>query len=165
MPFKFNEEQLQRAEALLSRYPDRISGTLPLLHLAQDIHGWISPDVVAEVAQVLGVSALHVADVASFYTMYQRKAVGKHLISVCRTLSCHLLGGREIIEYLRERLQLGEAEKGTDPSGLFTLETVECLGACGSAPAMIIDGQYHENMTVQGVKELLDRLETHGVQA
>jgi NADH-quinone oxidoreductase subunit E len=159
MPFKFNEEQMQRAEALLSRYPDRQSGTLPLLHLAQEIHGWISPDVIAEVANVLGVTSLHVSDVASFYTMYQRQPVGRHLISVCRTLSCHLLGGAEIIAYLRERLQLGDAHKGTDPKGLFTLEEVECLGACGTAPAMIVDGKYHENMTIDDVAKLLDRLE------
>jgi NADH-quinone oxidoreductase subunit E len=159
MAFTFTAEERQELDRVLARYPQRLSATLPALHLAQRRTGWVSPDVVDEVARVLEIPRAHVADVVSFYTMYQRKPVGEHLISVCRTLSCHILGGREIVDYLRRRLQLGERGAGTDPRGLFTLEQVECLGSCGTAPVLIVDGEYHENMDLDAVARLLDRLE------
>ncbi len=163
MSFQFNENELQEAERILARYPDKRSATLPLLHLAQRRMRWIAPGVVEEVARLLDIPKVQVSDVVSFYTMFQRKPVGKHLISVCRTLSCHVLGGGEIISYLRKRLQLAEGHGGTDPSGTFTLEEVECLGSCGTAPVLLVDGVYHENMTLDMVRELLDRLEaSHG---
>ena len=135
-----------------------MSATLPLLHMAQRRLGWVSPEAVDEVARVLELPHIHVADVVTFYTMFQRRPVGRHLISVCRTLSCHVLGGREIIDYLRRRLQL-DGESGTDPRGVFTLEQVECLAACGTAPVLLVDGVYHENMTLETVWALLDSLE------
>lgn len=159
MAFTFTEAERQELERILARYPERMSATLPALHLAQRRAGWIGPDVIDEVARVLDLPRLHVSDVVTFYTMYQRRPVGRHLISVCRTLSCHVLGGREIVDYLRGRLGLGEKGAGTDSKGLFTLEQVECLGACGTAPALIVDGEYHENMSVDKVRELLDGLE------
>lgn len=159
MTFTFTEEERRELEQILARYPERMSATLPALHLAQRRAGWIGPDVIDEVARALDLPRLHVADVVTFYTMYQRKPVGRHLISVCRTLSCHVLGGREIVDYLKRRLELGDGPGGTDSKGMFTLEQVECLGACGTAPALIVDGQYHENMSVEKVRELLDSLE------
>ncbi|MDP2359461.1 MAG: NAD(P)H-dependent oxidoreductase subunit E [bacterium] len=159
MAFTFTAEEGQEIEQILARYPDRMSATLPLLHLAQRRTGWTGPEVVDEVARILELPRIHVADVVTFYTMFQRRPVGRHLISVCRTLSCHVLGGREIVDYLRRRLGLGEAAAGTDPRGLFTLEQVECLAACGTAPVLLVDGVYHENMTVEKVGALLDGLE------
>jgi NADH-quinone oxidoreductase E subunit len=159
MPFRFTEDELDQIEKIKSRYPQQISATLPLLHLAQKRESWISPEIIEEVARVLDISKLHVHDVVSFYTMFQRKPVGKYLISVCRTLSCYLLGAPEISEYLSGRLQLDGGMQGTDPGGTFTLEEVECLGACGSAPVLLINGEYHENMTVEKVARLLDELE------
>ncbi len=159
MAFTFTAEERQEIERILARYPEPMSATIPLLHLAQGRLGWVSPEVVDEVARVLELPRIHVADVVSFYTMFQRKPVGRHRISVCRTLSCHVLGGHEILEYLRTRLQLGEARSGTDPRGLFTLEEVECLAACGTGPVLLINGVYHEGLTVPGLKLLLDKLE------
>jgi len=159
MAFTFTEEERQELERVAARYPDRTSATLPALHLAQRRAGWIGPDVIDEVARAVGVTRLHVADVVSFYTMFQRRPVGRHLIGVCRTLSCHVLGGAELVAYLRQRLQLGEKTAGTDPRGLFTLEQVECLGSCGTAPVVVVDGVYHENMTVDALRQLLDGLE------
>ncbi len=160
MPFRFTENELREIDQILNRYPDRRSGMLPLLHLAQEREGWISPGVVEEVARVLEVSSLHVSDVVSFYTMFHRRPLGRHLVSVCRTLSCHVLGGEEILRHLQSRLRLGDRETGTDPEGLFTLETVECLGDCGAAPVVMIDGTYHENMTVKRLEQELSKLET-----
>jgi NADH-quinone oxidoreductase subunit E len=158
MAFTFTEAERGEIEGLLARYPQRMSATLPLLHLAQRRLGWVSPEAVDEVARVLELPRIHVADVVSFYTMFQRRPVGRHLISVCRTLSCHVLGGGELIAYLRKRLRL-EGEAGTDPEGRFTLEQVECLASCGTAPVLLVDGVYHENMTVEKTAALLDALE------
>lgn len=160
MAFTFTAEERQEIERILARYPEPMSATIPLLHLAQGRLGWVSPEVVDEVARVLELPRIHVADVVSFYTMFQRKPVGRHRISVCRTLSCHVLGGREILDYLRTRLQLGEARAGTDPRGFFTLEEVECLAACGTGPVLLLDGVYQENLSVEKVKDLLDKLES-----
>jgi NADH-quinone oxidoreductase E subunit len=159
MPFRFTEKEQQEIKDIVSRYPQQISATLPLLHLAQKRTGWVSSDVENEVARILDIPQLHVHDVVSFYTMFQRKPIGKFLISVCRTLSCHLMGAPEISAYLSERLKLDGKCKGTDPNSMFTLEEVECLGACGSAPVLLVNGVYHENMTVDKVKALLDSLE------
>ncbi len=162
MSFQFTPAELEEAERILARYPSRMSATLPLLHLAQAREGFISDGVVEEVARLVDVSPLHVADVVSFYTMYHRRAVGRHLISVCRTLSCDLMGKQKLVEYLCNRLQLGEAREGTDAQGQFTLEQVECLGACGGAPTIMIDGVYHERMTVEKLATLLDELTAAG---
>lgn len=159
MAFSFTPEERQEIDLLLGRYPDSLSATIPLLHLAQRRLGWTSPEVVDEVARVLQVPRIHVADVVSFYTMFHRRPTGRHVISACRTLSCHVTGGAEIIAYLRQRLQLGDAAAGTDPRGLFTLQLVECLAACGTAPVLLIDGVYHEGLDLAGVKTLLDGLE------
>ena len=159
MAFSFTPDERRQIDELLTRYPERMSATLPLLHLAQRRLGWVSPEAMDEVARALDLPRLHVSDVVTFYSMFQRRPVGRHLISVCRTLSCHFLGGREIVDYLRRRLQLGEETAGSDPSGTFTLEQVECLAACGTAPVLLVDGIYHENMTVEKVAALLDGLE------
>jgi len=159
MAFTFTGEEHHQIARIRARYPDPMSATLPLLHLAQDRLGWVSPEVVDEVARILELPRIHVADVVSFYTMYRRTPPGRHVISVCRTLSCHMLGGKDILDYLRGRLQLGGAHSGTDPHGLFTLEEVECLAACGTGPTLMVDGVYHESMTVEAVKALLDGLE------
>ena len=159
MAFTFTGEEHHQIARIRARYPDPMSATLPLLHLAQDRVGGGAPEVVDEVARILELPRIHVADVVSFYTMFRRTPPGRHVISVCRTLSCHVLGGKAILGYLRGRLQLGEAHAGTDPQGLFTLEEVECLAACGTGPTLLVDGVYHESMTVEGVKALLDRLE------
>jgi NADH-quinone oxidoreductase subunit E len=159
MAFTFTGEEHHQIARIRARYPDPMSATLPLLHLAQDRTGWVSPEVVDEVARILELPRIHVADVVSFYTMFRRTPPGRHVISVCRTLSCHVLGGKAILDYLRGRLQSGEAHSGTDTRGLFTLEEVECLAACGTGPTLMVDGVYHESMTVEGVKALLDGLE------
>lgn len=159
MAFRFTESELQQIDLILERYPSRMSATLPLLHLVQQREGWVSPDAIEEVARLLELTRIHVADVVSFYTMYHRKPIGRHLVSLCRTLCCQLVGQEDLSAYLRQRLGL-EGLNGTDASGTFTVEHVECLGACGAGPVVIIDGQYHERVTVEGLKALLDGLQS-----
>ena len=159
MAFEFTDTENQQIDSLLSRYPTKMSATLPLLHLAQKRNGWVSPDVISAVASRLELTQIHVADVASFYSMYHRKPVGRHVISVCRTLCCQLVGQEAISDYLRERLGLAVGADGTDEKGIFSLHHVECLGACGDGPVAIIDGEYHEKLTVERLATLLDQLE------
>lgn len=159
MAFRFNESELQQINTLLARYPSKMSATLPLLHMVQRREGWVSPDAIEEVARLLELTRIHVADVVSFYTMYHRKPIGKHLVSVCRTLCCQLVGQEDLSAYLRQRFSLTDDHVATDSSGTFTVEHVECLGACGAGPVVIIDGQYHERVTVQRLGELLDGLQ------
>jgi len=150
-------ELKEKIEQLKTRYPRPKSALLPALHLAQRAHdGWLSDDVLAEVAQVMGLPPAEVRSAASFYTMFNRRPVGKHLVQVCTNLSCSLLGAEHIVEHLKR--VLGIEVGGTTPDGLFTLLEVECLGSCGTAPMMQIDDAYYENLTVERVDEILSEL-------
>jgi NADH-quinone oxidoreductase subunit E len=142
---------------LKSRYPQPQSALLPALHLAQrECDGWLSDEVMAQVAEVMGLPLAKVRSVASFYTMFNRQPVGKYLVQVCTNLSCSLLGAEHIVEHLKRKLgtEVGE----TTPDGLFTLLEVECLGACGTAPMMQINDTYYENLTIERVDDILDQL-------
>ena len=129
----------RRVDELLTRYPRRGSALLPALYLVQDEKGWISDESMAYVAGKIGVSPAFVAGVVSFYTMYHRKPVGTHHIQVCRTLSCMLRGGREVMNRLRSRLGIEPGQVTAD--GRFSLEWVECLGACDTAPCAQVNDE------------------------
>jgi len=150
-------EAKERIVQLKSRYPQPKSALLPALHLAQREHdGWLSDEVLAEVAQVMGLPSAEVRSVASFYTMFNRRPVGKHLVQVCTNLSCSLLGADHIVEHLKRKLGIEVGE--TTPDGLFTLLEVECLGSCDTAPMMQINDTYYEDLTVERVDEILSEL-------
>jgi NADH-quinone oxidoreductase E subunit len=150
-------EAKERILQLKSRYPQARSALLPALHLAQREHdGWLSDEVMAEVARVMGLPPAEVRSVVSFYTLFNRRPVGKHLVQVCTNLSCSLLGAEHIVEHLKRRLGIEVGE--TTPDGLFTLLEVECLGSCGAAPMMQVNDTYYESLTVERVDEILDRL-------
>jgi len=129
----------RRIDGLLTRYPQRGSALLPALYLVQEEKGWISEESMAYVAGKIGVSPAFVVGVVSFYTMYHRKPVGKHHIQVCRTLSCMLRGGREVMNRFRERLGIDPGQVTAD--GRFSLEWVECLGACDTAPCAQVNDE------------------------
>jgi NADH-quinone oxidoreductase subunit E len=129
----------RRIDALLPRYPRPGSALLPALYLVQDEKGWISGESMEYVAGKIGVSAAFVAGVVSFYTMYHRKPVGTHHIQVCRTLSCMLRGGRDVMNRFRSRLGIEPGQVTTD--GRFSLEWVECLGACDTAPCAQVNDE------------------------
>ncbi len=155
-PFVFDAQRDAEFERLAPRYPTRESLILPSLWLIQEQEGWISAEAIAYVADRIGTFASQVYEVATFYTMYNLHPVGKNHICVCRTLSCYLLGKQEIIDYLQRELGIKPGEITED--GLFSLEEVECLGHCGTAPVVQVNGEFYENMDVEKLKELLATL-------
>ena len=130
------------------------SAILPGLHAAHEQHGYLSDEMYKEIAEVLGVKFIEVAEAASFYTLFPKAKRGKYLIQVCRNISCALLGSHHLTRYLLEKTgtELGE----TSSDGLFTVVEVECLGSCCSAPMMQVNEKYYENLTVEKVDKLLD---------
>lgn len=160
---RFSDEALKTIEALMKRYPEgkHKSALLPVLHVAQaESDGWLSAEVMDYVAELMKISSIEVFEVASFYSMYNLKPVGKCVLEVCRTSSCWARGAEDIVDYIGKKLNIREGD--TTPDGMFTLKTVECLGSCGSAPMLQCGAEYHENLTESRVDALLDRLRTDG---
>jgi NADH-quinone oxidoreductase subunit E len=138
------------------KYPDPRSALLTALHVAQREHGWLSPEVMRDVAEVMELPPTEVASVTSFYTMFNRQPVGENLVQVCTNISCSLLGAEHIVEYLKNKLGIDLGE--TTPDNKFTLVTVECLGSCGTAPMMQINDTYYENLTEEKIDRILAEL-------
>jgi len=162
---KFSTEALGLVQKMKSRYPEgkHKSALLPVLHLAQaEFDGWLSTEVMDYVAILLDIKPIEVYEVASFYSMYNLKPVGKCLIEVCRTSSCWLRGANEIVAHIENKLGIKEGETTTD--GLFTLKTVECLGSCGTAPMLMCGAQFHENLTTEKVDNLLSSLKAENTR-
>jgi len=140
---KFNDQQLAEFNRLVARYPEgkQKSALLPVLHLAQDsFGGWLSEETMNYVAELLQILPVEVYEVATFYSMYNTKPVGKYMFEVCQTGPCMLMGSDSIIRYIQDKLGIKPGETSSD--GLFTLKTVECLGACGYAPMMQLGKPY-----------------------
>jgi NADH-quinone oxidoreductase subunit E len=159
MKIQFSEQKLKEVNELISHYPDGLqkSALLPLLHVAQDeFGGWLDVPVMDYVAELLHILPIEVYEVATFYSMFNTKPVGKHLLEVCRTGPCMLNGSDEIIDYIKEKLGISEGETTTD--GLFTLKPAECLGACGYAPMMQLGKTYREHLTKEKIDKLIDEL-------
>ena len=154
---KFNELQLQEFNRLVARYPEgkQKSALLPVLHLAQDsFGGWLSSETMDYVAELLNITPIEVYEVATFYSMYNLKPVGKYMFEVCQTGPCMLRGSDDIIAYIGEKLGIKPGE--TTGDGLFTLKTVECLGACGYAPMMQLGKHYKEHLTKEKVDAIIE---------
>ena len=141
---------------ILARYPTKESALLPVLHLAQKEFGYFTMDQMDAVANLLDLPKVRVYRVVSFYTMCQRRQVGQYLVQVCTNISCSLLGAERLLGHLQSKLGIKAGETTAD--GLFTLCEVECLGACGSAPVMMINDEYYENLTPDKAYAILDRL-------
>lgn len=156
MPFALTADRDKQVDELLTHYPNARAALIPVLWVCQRQHGWISPEVIEWVAQRLDLSTATVKGVVTFYTMFFEKPVGRHVIWVCRTLSCDLRGGKAIQEHLEARL--GCKAGGTSSDGKFSLMKAECLAACGQAPMVQIDDDYYENLTVDSLDEVIDRL-------
>ncbi|MGA7104323.1 MAG: NADH-quinone oxidoreductase subunit NuoE [Candidatus Deferrimicrobiaceae bacterium] len=156
MSLAFSEEARARFERMLARYPNREAAILPTLHLAQREFGSLSPEAVLYVASLLGFTPARIEGVATFYTMYNRRPVGKYHLQICRNLSCSLMGAEHLIEHVVKRLGVKPGETTAD--GRFTLSTVECLGSCGTAPVMQVNDDYYENLSEESIEELLDGL-------
>jgi NADH-quinone oxidoreductase subunit E len=157
MGFSLSAERERELDDIVARYPNKMAACIPVLHLCQaQNQNWVSDDVIAFVAKRLELSTAHVKGVVTFYTLFNQRPVGKHQVWVCRTLSCALRGSDRILEHCEKRLGCHAGETSKD--GKVTLRTAECLASCGTAPMMQVDKQYYENLTIEEVDRILDRL-------
>ena len=153
----FSEEKRGKVNEIVSRYPEgkQKSALIPLLHLAQEeFGGWLSIEIMDYVASLLNLAPIEVYEVATFYSMYNLKPVGKYMFEVCQTGPCMLNGCDDIIAYIGDKLGIKPGETTAD--GMFTLKTVECLGACGYAPMMQLGRTYREHLTKEKVDAIID---------
>lgn len=147
----------ERIQEIMRRYPSTKSAVMPALYIAQEELGFVNDLAVAWVADRLSLAPSHVVEVASFYTMYYKKPVGRYHVQVCRTLSCMLCGAKQITAHLRARLKLEPRQVSAD--GTWSYEEVECLGSCGTAPMVQINDVFFENLTAEKLDQLMDRIE------
>lgn len=156
MSIQFSETQLQEVRRLHGLYPDTRGALLPVLHLAQDAFGHISLEVEEYVARLFDLSPAHVHEVVTFYTLFFQAPKGRHIVSVCHNLSCHLAGAQDILRHLTARLGIEPGQ--TTEDGRVTLLAVECLCACEMAPMMQVDDRYEGGLTPAKVDALVDAL-------
>ena len=161
----FSQEKLNTVNEIISHYPQgkQKSALLPVLHLAQEeFGGWLDTPVMDYVASLLSIEPIEVYEVATFYSMYNLKPVGKYLFEVCHTGPCMVNGSDNIIDYIKQKLNIKVGETTTD--GLFTLKTVECLGACGYAPMMQLGKTYREHLTKEKVDVIVEECRNNAVR-
>ena len=151
-----NETVQKRIAELKDKYPQKRSAILPAMHVVLEEVGYYNSEIQKQVAQLLGLSEMEVAETVSFYTYFPKQGLGKYHIQVCTNVSCMLSGAEQLVSYLEEKLKIKVGE--TTPDGLFTLSQVECLGSCGTAPVMQINQEYHENLTKAKVDRIIEDL-------
>lgn len=156
MSFKFTEENLARIEKARKKYPTSLAAVMDTVYIAQEQNGFISTEVMAEIADVLGIDKVSVLSVVTFYTMYHTKPMGRYHIQVCTNVSCMLRGGLGLWDRVKDKLGLEHMQ--VSPDGKFSLEEVECMGACGGAPMIAVNEDFYENLTKEKVEEILDSL-------
>lgn len=156
MAIAFSPEALKKFSDIVGRYPKKEGAMLPVLYLAQQEFGYLSPEAIEYVAGLMGVSSARVYGVVTFYTMLNMKPVGRHHIQVCRTLPCALMGAEKITGHLEEKLGIRLGQTTSD--GKFTLSEVECLASCGTAPMMQVNDDYYENLNEEKVEKILRSL-------
>lgn len=163
---RFSAERAAEAEQIIRRYPEgkQKSALLPLLHIAQaEFDNWLSPEVMDYVAGLLDIEPIEVYEVASFYTMFNLRPVGKYVLEICRTGPCCLVGAEKVQAHIEDRLGIKPGE--TTGDGLFTLKPVECLAACGFGPVMQVGADYYEKLTPEKTDELLERFRNENKRA
>ncbi|HEX7358517.1 MAG TPA: NADH-quinone oxidoreductase subunit NuoE [Ignavibacteriaceae bacterium] len=156
MEFKFSPENLERINKEIQKYPEKKPAVMAALYIAQEQNGYISNEVIKEVSLLLDMTAEEVLGVVTFYTMYYQKPMGKNHIQVCTNVSCMLRGGYEIWNQVKDKLGLENMEVTEDHK--FSIEEVECMGSCGTAPMLAINEDYYENLTKEKVEELINSL-------
>jgi NADH-quinone oxidoreductase subunit E len=159
---RFSEEFETRFAEMLTHYPTKRSALVPTLLYAQDEIGYVSDEVIAELAQRLNLTDLEVRNVISYYSMLTTKPRGKYNVQVCTNIACMLVGGEELLDHCKKKLGIGN--KGTTADGLFSLEEVECIGACSWAPAVQVNYDFHENLTNAKMDQVLDGYKKKGTQ-
>ena len=153
---RFSAKNLERAKAVVRRYPVARSATIPLLHIAQEQDGHVTHDAMEHIAELVDATPAEVLGVASFYEMFKEHEVGTYLLGMCTNLSCMLLGADDLVEHLTS--ELGIKVGGTTSDGLFTLEEMQCLAACGGAPCLQVNYRYFENVTPERLDGILAAL-------
>lgn len=156
MSVQFSDKAMQEVKRIINFYPEgkQKSAVIPVLHLAQqEFGGWLSTETMDYVASVLNLKPIEVYEVATFYSMYNLKPVGKYMFEVCQTGPCMLNGSDDIVKYIYEKLGIKPGETTSD--GMFTLKTVECLGACGYGPMMQMGKNYREHLTKEKVDAII----------
>lgn len=158
-PLEFTDGARERAAEILSRYPEEYkkSAVVPLLHLAQEEWGYVSPEAMACVARLIGCSPVKVAEIATFYPMFDKEPAGEHVLAVCHTLPCALTGCGRIFDHLSDRLGVGLGE--TTGDGRFTLRKSECLAACDRGPVLLVNRRLYTRLTPEKVDEIIDGIE------
>ncbi len=151
-----SEKFYAQMKKLEPRYPNKVALLLPALHAAQDELGWLPPAAIGAIGEYIGIHPAQVKEVASFYTMYNLKPVGKYHLKICTNVACALRGAEGVVAHCEKKLGIKVGE--TTPDKKFTLYEEECLGACGTAPAMMLNNDYVENLTVQKMDEVLAKL-------
>jgi NADH-quinone oxidoreductase E subunit len=156
MAVQFSSGALEEYQRILGKYPVRRAAIMPVLWLAQREFGYLSVEVQQYVADLMGFPLAWVSGLASFYTMYYKKPIGRYHVQVCTNVSCMLRGSDDILRVVEDRLKIGLGETTAD--GRFSLDEVECLASCGTAPMVQINEDYHENLTPRSTLELIERL-------
>jgi NADH-quinone oxidoreductase subunit E len=151
-----SDETVEQAKQLIGLYPHRRSALLPLCHLAQAQDGWLTPEAIDEIAELVGVTPAEVAGTASFYDMIRTEPTGRYMISICTNIACMLRGAYELLEHAEERL--GIRAGGTTPDQMFTLEEAECLADCGRAPCLQVNHRFFGDLTDESFDQLTEDL-------
>ena len=153
---EFSAEAMRECQEILARYPRREGALLPVLHLAMREWGYIAAGAVDYLSALLEVPPAHLGSALSFYPAFRSQPAGRHLIGVCCTLSCSLMGAQEVESYLCEKLGISVGQTTAD--GRFTLDKMECLASCGTAPVMLVDGELQQSLTRAKIDQILERL-------
>lgn len=153
VPLEFSDAAKTEIKKHLAKYPDKRAAMLPTLYIAQREFGFISPSAMTAVAKVLDVPETWVREVATWYTMFNKKPVGKYHLQLCTNISCHLVGADTLLEAVCDNLGIKPGQ--TTPDGRFTVAEVECLASCGSAPCMQVNDDYYEHLTVEGAMKII----------
>lgn len=154
MTFTLSPEREKQVDDLMGRYPTKRAACIPVLHVCQEQNGWVNDEVIEYVAKRLGLATSQVKGVVTFYTMFHQQPVAPNVVWVCRTLMCEVRGAKVIQEHLEKKL--GCHVGGTSADGKFTLLKAECLAACGQAPMIQLNGDFHENLTTESVDKIID---------
>jgi len=153
---EFSDKIKKQVQDILAHYPEKKAALLPVLHVAQQEFGFIGEDTERMVAALLDIKSVQVREVVTFYTMFNRQPVGKYHVQVCSNLSCSLLGGESLLDFLMKKLNIGLGETTKDKK--FTISTVECLGACEQAPCMMVNFDYYGDLDKAKIDKILDNL-------
>lgn len=160
----FSDSMMQQMNEVVTKFPQdkEKSALIRILHIAQAEYGWVSVPVMNKIAEFLKIQAIEVYEVATFYTMFHLQPVGKHVLEVCRTGPCMLVGSDQLIEHIEKKLDIKVGETTSD--GMFTLKTAECLGGCGYGPLLQCRNKYHEHLSIEKVDALIEQYRNGEIQ-